>query len=66
MRRFMRVSEDDVELQTVNHKARVAALFGLVVWGILAIVFWITATPKRWIALILAIAGALGLYATLR
>jgi len=50
--------EERVELATVNAPGGVALIFAAVAGAILAAVFWITGTPRRWIALL--IAGALG------
>lgn len=60
------MNEDDVELQTVDHRARTATLFGAFAWAILAAVFWVTSTPKRWIALVVAVVCGVGLYLALR
>jgi hypothetical protein len=58
--------EDRVEVATVNHRLRVAMLFGALSGALLFVVFWITGTPKRWIAALVGVACAAGLYLALR
>ena len=59
-------AEERVELETVNHRARLSWAFAVFVFALLAFIFWITATPKRWLVPAIAIACGLGLYAALR
>lgn len=58
--------DERLQVATVTHRARVAALFGLVAYAALYVAFWLTATPRRWIALLVAAAVAGSLYALLR
>ncbi len=58
--------EERLEVETVDHKARVAWLFTIVVFALLAFAFWVTETPKRWVAIVLAVIAGLTLYASLR
>jgi hypothetical protein len=58
--------EERIELETVNHRARVSWAFVLFVLFVVGAIFWITETPKRWLVPLIALACGLGLYAALR
>lgn len=58
--------EERLELETVNHRERLSWAFAVVVFALLAFIFWITETPKRWLVPIIAIACGIGLYVALR
>ena len=57
--------EERLEVATTR-RARMAAAFAVVAWALLFLAFWITRTPGRWIAALVAIACGLGLYEALR
>ncbi|MHB2027597.1 MAG: hypothetical protein ACYCPT_02115 [Acidimicrobiales bacterium] len=58
--------DDRVQVATVTHKLRVAAVFAAFTWAALAAVFWVTATPRRWAPITIALACGAALYAALR
>ncbi len=63
----VKLSPDDrVHVETVTHKTRTAILFGLVVWGSVAVAFWVTATPRRWVPVLIGAACGGVLFALLR
>jgi membrane-bound metal-dependent hydrolase YbcI (DUF457 family) len=58
--------DERVGIATAAHRVRTAMLFATFVWALLAVVFWVTSTPKRWLALVIAVVCGVGLYAVLR
>lgn len=58
--------EERVEVETVAHRTRVAIFFALFVFGVLSIVFWITATPRRWVPPLVALVLGVAFYFALK
>ena len=59
-------ADDRIEVATVTHRTRVSLAFALVAGLVLYFAFWVTATPRRWVPVLLGAACGGVLFALLR